>query len=144
MKVIHAILTSLLMLALLSPEVRAEPKVTIKIQVIEASTISKTFDPALNKLKKAFRGYSGAKLVDQIEAEVKKGASVSLEILRKSRLLRVTFKGRKADGSIQLKVAIKEFKFSADTTHKKKNATVVVAHATSETTAVFLAVTPLL
>ncbi len=139
---IESLLPTVLVLSLGTANVQAEPTVNIHIQVIEASTSSKKFDPALVKLKKAFRGYQGARLVDQLEAKVKKGASVSLQILRKSRLLRVTFKERNPDGSVKLNVAIDALKFSADTTHKNKNATVVVSHETSATTAVFLAVTP--
>jgi hypothetical protein len=139
---IEAFLPVVTVLCLTTTKAQAQPTIKIHIQVIEASTTSKDFDPKLKKLKKAFRGYKGAKIVDQLEAKVTKGSSLSLEILRKSRLLSVTFKDLKPDGSIRLKVSIAAFKFSAETTHKKKNATVVVAHETSETSAIFLAVTP--
>ena len=129
-------------LSMYAPSVEAQPEVKIEVQVIEASTKLKKFDPKLAKLKKAFRGFSGATIVDELQASVSQGSSISLEILRKSRLLKVTFRELAKDGSIKLRVAIDAFKFSAETVHKKKNATVVVAHETSETSAIFLAVTP--
>jgi len=139
---IETFLPVVTVLCLSTAEAQAQPKIKIHVQVIEASTKTKGIDPQLKKLKKAFRGYQGAKIVDQLEATVVKGSSISLEILRKSRLLSVTFKDLAKDGSIRLKVAIDAFKFSAETTHKKKNATVVLAHETSDTSAIFLAVTP--
>jgi len=142
MRMIESFLPFAIVLSLSAAEAQAQPKIKIHVQVIEASTVSKGIDPKLKKLKKAFRGYKGAKIVDQLEASVAKGSSISLEILRKSRLLSVTFKEIDSDGSIRLKVAIEAFKFAAETTHKKKNATVVVAHETSEQSAIFLAVTP--
>ena len=142
MRMIETFLPVVTVLCLTTAEAQAQPKIKIQVQVIEASTQSKGIDPQLSKLKKAFRGYKSAKLVDKLEAKVQKGSSISLEILRKSRLLSVTFQELKPDGSIQLKVAIDAFKFSAQTTHKKKNATVVVAHETSDSSAIFLAVTP--
>lgn len=142
MRVLSRLWLLLVALVALPALAQAAPPVSIKIQVIEASTKSKTWDPKLRDLKKAIKGYSGAQVVDELSTKVDPGASVSLQIMERSRLLKVTLREVLPDGTVKLSVAIDAFKFSTNTTHKKGRATVIVAHETSETTAVFLAVTP--
>ena len=132
---------ALLIALLVTPSAHAAGPVSIRIQVIEASTKSKSFDKRLMPLKKAMRGYTGAKLIDALNTRVTKGSSVSLEILKRSQVLKVTLREVK-NGSVQLTVAIEKFNFKANTTHKKGEATVVVAHETGPDTALFFAVTP--
>lgn len=121
-----------------APAAAKEP-VSVHIQVIEA-TRTGTFDPRLSALKGSLPGYQGAKLVDEITTNVDKGSSVSVEILGRTKMLKVTPLKIDPD-AIRLKLDIEAMKFSIKTTHKKGNATVVLA-ITSGDKARFLAVTP--
>ena len=134
----------LVTIAISAPTTRglAAGSIPIRIQVIEATKSGKGFDKRLAKLKDGIVGYNGAKLVDEIVAKVEPGASVSLEILKRSQVLKVKLREVQPDGTVKLSVAIEAFKFAANTTHKKGRATVLVAHRTGKDTALFLAVTP--
>ena len=120
----------------------AQEPVNIRVQVIEGTNKSTEQDPRIASLKTAIVGYTGAKLLDELEVKVEPKASISLEILGRSQILKVTVLDVDKDGTVKLRVAIDSFKFSANTTHKKNNATVVLAHKTGPDTALFLAVTP--
>ncbi len=132
---------ALLVALLVAPSAQAAGPVSIRIQVIEATTKSKAFDKRLAPLKKAIRGYTGAKLIDALNTQISAGSSVSLEILKRSQVLKVTLQEVLKD-SVKLTVEIEKFNFKATTTHKKGEATVVVAHETGPDTALFFAVTP--
>ncbi|MBI4818465.1 MAG: hypothetical protein HY791_19520 [Deltaproteobacteria bacterium] len=133
-------------LMLLPLRVTAAPptKVPVQILVIEATSENDKFEERLRPLKKSlFGGYTGAIVLDELSAEVDAGASVSLELTKKKpAMLKVTVRGVGADGTVTLTVAIEAFAFSANTTHKKGNATMVVGTPTGPKTALFLAVTP--
>ena len=133
-------------LAILAPvTARADAPVTVKILVIEASRTAGKVDPAVASLAKAMPGYSGARLVDALEAKVAGGSSVSLEIKDRKEILKVTVL-KAAAREVHLKLAIDALKFSTKTSHKlrsDKDATVLVrAKKTGKDTALFLAVTP--
>lgn len=131
----------LLSLALLAWPARAQATpVTVRIQVIEARKKG-AFDPKITSLKSAMPGYEGAKLVDELETKVEPGGSVSLEILDKKRVLKVTVVDVAADGVVKLKLDIDAFKMSTTTKHVRDNATVVVAKPLDADKALFLAVT---
>lgn len=123
-------------------------KVPVQIIVIEATSENDKFEERLVPLKKALvGGYTGASVLDELSADVEPGASVSLELKKKGSLakpamLKVTVRGVDPDGTVKLTVAIDAFEFSANTTHKKGNATVIVGRPTGPKTALFLAVTP--
>jgi hypothetical protein len=146
----RALVFMILALALPRLSFAAPEPVTVHIQVIEASKKG-DFDKRLAALKTperdALPGYEGAKLVDEVEAQIEPGASVSLEIMSKSKVLKVTLLKVDPDQTIRLKVAIDAFKFSAETKHQKGKAAtghsmVMVGHPTGKESAVFLAVTP--
>lgn len=120
-----------------------EPAIGVRIQVIEATKKSETLDPKLEPLRKNILnlGWKGAKLLDELETAVEPKATISLDILNKQHMLKVTVLSVEND-TVKLKVEIPEFKFSANTTHKKGMATVLVAKDTGPDTALFLAVTP--
>lgn len=128
-----------------SPGDKKESKpVAINIYVIEADKKSSDFDDKLKDLKNAMPGYSGAKILDELNTKVEEGSSVSLEIMRRSgeaRLMKVTVLDVDNQGTVKLHIAIDELKFSSDTTHKK-GARLVVGKALSDTKALFLAVKP--
>jgi hypothetical protein len=119
--------------------------VMVKILVIEGSRVAEKIDPPLVRLVKAMPGYTGARLVDALEAKVALGSSVSLEIKGRKETLKVTVMKAEAQ-EVRLQLAIDALKFSTKTHHKlrsNKDATVLVrATKTGKGTALFLAVTP--
>lgn len=123
---------------------RSPRQVQIHILVIEGDKTSSDFEKSLERWRNAMPGYTGAKLVDELNATVEEDSSVSLEILRRSgtpRLLRVTVRKIEPDHTVKLRVAIDALKLSTDTTHKN-GATLVVGNPLSGTRALFLAITP--
>lgn len=144
MRAFVRLLPALLGLMFLLPGVAFAKPVKIRIQVIEASKTSKAFDKRIAPLREAIAGYPGAKLVDELDTRAEPGATVTIEIRSRKQTLRVKVLEVKPDGTVRLKVAIDAYKFEANTTHKKGNATFVVAHKTGPQTALFLAVTPAL
>lgn len=123
---------------------KASAKVPIQILVIEATSENATFEARLEPLRKALvGGYTGAQVIDELATEVAPGSSVSLELTKKKpAMLKVTVRSVEPDGTVKLTVAIEAFEFSANTTHKKGNATVLVGRPTGPKSALFLAVTP--
>lgn len=134
----------LILLACTSAPVAAQPSksVSVRIQVIEAQRKGGVFEDRLQPLRAALEGYEGAKLVDEVETQVEPGSSVSLQILKKSQMLKVTVRKMLPDGTIKLRLAIEAIKFETDTTHQKGSATVLVGFKTDKGTSMFLAVTP--
>ena len=83
--------------------------VTVKILVIEGSRVDKKVDPPIARLAKAMPGYTGARLVDALEAKVSLGSSVSLEIKGRKETLKVTVT-KAEDQEVSLKLAIDALK----------------------------------
>lgn len=126
---------------LLAPPSYAEVKpVTIRIKIIEAKKTG-SFDPKLESFRAALPGFDGAKLLDELETKVEPGGAVSLEILDKKRVLKVTVLEVQKDATVKLKVEIEAFKFSANTTHLRDKATTIVGKMIEKDTGLYLAVT---
>lgn len=123
------------------PLAAAADPVSVHIQVIEASRNKGDFEARLAPLKKSLPGYESAKLIDEIEARVEAGGSVSLEILGRDKMLNVKVL-KVTPTAIQLRIAIDALKVSTKTTHQKGNATFMIALPTGNETARFLAITP--
>lgn len=145
------LLSSVLFLAVLmgpaSSPAQAGP-VQVDILVIEASKKGSGYDPKLDAAKLSGQlkdaGFPKATVLDALQATVEPDAQVSLQIRgmpEKSRMLTVKVLEVQADGTIRLRLAMPDFKFSADTTHKK-GGTILVAHKRGADEALFLAVTP--
>lgn len=132
-----------LILALLFASPAYAAPVKIQIKVIEASRTSKKFDKKLESLKDKLPGYTGARLVDELDAKADVGGAVTLEIKERKQILKVKVLEFKKD-VVKLEVSIPQLKLSTKTTHKKNNATFIVAHKTGKDTALFLAITPVL
>lgn len=145
------LLSSVLFLAVLTGPSAAPAKdgpVQVHILVIEASKKGSGYDPKLDTAKLSSQikdaGFPKATVLDALQASVEPDAQVSLQIRgmpEKSRMLTVKVLEVQADDTIRLRLAIPEFKFSADTTHKK-GGTILVAHKRGPDEALFLAVTP--
>lgn len=130
----------LLFLVAAFPALAVAAPVTVRIQVIEAQKKG-TVDPKIASLASAMPGYEGAKLVDELETKVEPGGSVSLEILDKKRVLKVTVVEVDKAGVVKLKLEIEAFKMSTSTKHVRDNATVVVGKPLDADKGLFLAVT---
>lgn len=128
------------LVALAWPSRAQAAPVTIRIQVIEA-TKTGAFDPRLAALKDKIPGFDGAKLMDELETKVEPGASVSLEILDKKRVLKVTVEKLEPNGTVKLKLEIEAFKFAASTTHLRDRAMTIVGKKLDKDTSLYLAVT---
>lgn len=129
-----------LLVALVVPALAQAAPVTVRIQVVDAQKKG-AFDPKLSALRSALPGYEGAKLVDELETKVEPGSSVSLQVLDKTAILKVTVVDVDKDGVVRLKLEIDAFKLSTTTKHVRDNATAVVAKPLEGDKAVFLAVT---
>lgn len=145
MRVLTWAIAALMPVLLMGPApAAAEPApVEIQVAVIEATTTGKKWDARLDRFKKSMKGYVGARVLDELTASgLKPKVPVSMEILDKKMVLTLEVVEVAEDGTVSLVVSIPAQKFSARTTHKKGNATVLVGKETSDTTALFLAVTP--
>ncbi len=139
----HPMLAWLLLLlfaAAALPSLALAAPITVRIQVIEANKKGQV-DPKIASLKSAMPGYEGAKLVDELETKVEPGGSVSLEILDKKQVLKVTVVEVDKDGVVKLKLEVAAFKMATSTKHVRDNATVVVGKPLDGDKGLFLAVT---
>lgn len=123
----------------------AAPRVVnLRVQVFEGLKTG-PLDKRLAYLKNRLPGFTGARLLDEIERVVEKKASVSMEILDKSKVLKVTVTKVEPE-LVRLSLAIEAFNFKTSTTHTRGNATVVVGWPQPNTKdpnkALFVAVSP--
>jgi hypothetical protein len=137
------------LLASAAPARAADPEVRVSIVVIDAERAKGTIDKRLKALKLDTKltqlGFTSAKVTDELNTTVSKGAGVSLEILRKSgkpRMLRVqVLEADPKTGEVRLNVAVPELEFKADTKHKK-GGTFMLTIPRGESKRLFMAVTP--
>jgi len=127
----------------------AQDSVGVNIVVIEAAKSGQGIDKRIQELKLngpiEDAGYTQAKVMDELETQVARESSVTLEILKKggkARNLKVTVLDVDVkNDAVKLEVSIPEFDFKTTTNHKK-GGRLMVAHKRSKDSALFLAVTP--
>lgn len=142
---VTCVLAAVLLAVGIATRAEAAPRpVQLNILVVEADKAGKGFPERLAPYKDGMPGFTGGKLLDELNTATEEGSSVSLEILKQSgesRILKVTVRKVEADSTVKLRVAIAALKLQIDTTHEKSG-TVIVAHELSKQKALFLVITP--